>query len=72
MIELVDFGVVQVFNDETQLYRHIYPCTKTGGEWQDTDISEESAEVQEFCAKQWTDEVKQAYKDHIDANLVEE
>ena len=72
MIELVDLGVVQLQDDETQLFRHIYPCTKTDGEWQDTDISEESEEVQNFCTEQWTDEVKQEYKDHIDANLVVE
>ena len=56
---------------EDGLFRDIQPCTKVDGSWQDTDISSETAEVQKFCNDKWTDELKQAYKDWIDANLVE-
>ena len=45
---------------------------KVDGVWQDTDISSEDEEVQVLCNTTWTDEVKQAYKDHVDANLVVE
>jgi hypothetical protein len=69
-MELVKNGVVQLFEDG--LFRDIHPSTKVKGKWVDTDISKESNDVKNFCAEQWTDEVKQAYKDHIDANLVVE
>ena len=69
-MELLKNGEVQLYEDG--LFRDIHPCTKVDGVWQDTDISEESKAVKNFCAEQWTDEVKQAYKDHIDANLVVE
>lgn len=68
-MELQKNGEVQLYEDG--LFRDIHPCTKVGGSWQDTDISSESEIVQEFCNAQWTDGIKQAYKDWIDANLVE-
>ena len=68
-MELQKGGEVQLY--ENGLFRDIHPCVKVNGSWQDTDISTESTEVQEFCLAQWTDEIKQAFKDHIDANLVE-
>lgn len=69
-MELLKNGEVQLYEDG--LFRDIHPCTKVKGKWVDTDISDESEEVQKFCNENWTDEVKQAYKDHIDANLVVE
>jgi len=69
-MELQKNGEVQLY--ENGLFRDIPPCVKVNGSWQDTDISTELAEVQEFCNTQWTSEIKQAFKDHIDANLVEE
>ena len=51
-------------------YREIVPCVKVDDSWQDVDVSSETQEVQDFCTAQWTEAVKQAYKDHVDANLV--
>ena len=42
-------------------------CTKSGDTWSDTDISEESSEVQGVCNAVWTDEVKTAYKNFKDS-----
>ena len=69
-MELQKNGEVQLY--ENGLFRDIHPRTKVNGVWQDTDILNESEVVQEFCREQWTDEIKQAYEDWIDANLVEE
>ena len=44
-------------------HRHsLVCCTKDGDTWSDTDISEESSEVQGICNAVWTDSVKTAYK----------
>jgi len=51
-------------------HREIVPCVKVDGSWQDVDVSSETQEVQDFCTAQWTNTIKQAYKDHVDANLV--
>lgn len=51
-------------------YREIVPCVKVDGSWQDVDVSSETQEVQDFCTAQWTNTIKQEYKDHVDANLV--
>lgn len=76
IIEIIEFNTVEVVDGveipRERLYRHIHPCVKDDGVWQDTDISSESEEVQVLCNTTWTDEVKQAYKDHVDANLVVE
>lgn len=69
-MEVIDNGVIQV--QENGLYRHIHPSIKVDGEWQDTDISGETEEVQTLCNETWTDSVKQEYQDHIDLNLVVE
>jgi len=40
---------------------------KINGTWGDTDISGESAEVQSICNAVWTDAVKTAYQEMMDA-----
>ena len=51
-------------------HRHVLaPRTKTGDTWGDTDISGEDAKVQAIANATWTDEVKKAYQDMIDAAL---
>lgn len=74
VIETIDFNTVEIVDGveipRERLYRHIHPCVKVDGVWQDTDITSEDEEVQALCNITWTDEVKQAYKDHVDANLV--
>ena len=50
-------------------HRHaLVCCTKDGDTWSDTDISNESAEVQAICNAVWTDEIKTAYKAYHDEN----
>ena len=52
-------------------HRHVLqPSTKTDGPWADTDISGESTEVQGICNAVWTDAIKTAYQDAMDANEV--
>jgi hypothetical protein len=49
-------------------HRHVlHPSTKTDDTWADTDISGESAEVQGICNAVWTDAVKTAYQEAMDA-----
>lgn len=76
IIETIDFDTFEIIEGvevpRERLYRHIYPCVKIDGVWQDTDISNEEEEVQTLCNETWTEEIKQAWKDHIDANLVVE
>lgn len=44
-------------------HRHLLDCcTKASGSWADTDISNQSAEVQAICNAVWTDAVKKAYQ----------
>ena len=45
----------------------IYPCTKSGDTWSDTDTSSQSTEVQAIATAVWTGAVKTAYKTMIDA-----
>jgi hypothetical protein len=48
--------------------RHVLaPCAKTDGTWADTDISGESTEVQAIANAVWTDAIKTAYQQMIDA-----
>ena len=52
-------------------HRHVlHPRTKSGGTWGDTDISGESAEVQAICNAVWSDAVKTAYQEMMDAQEV--
>ena len=52
-------------------HRHVlHPSTKTEDTWADTDISGESTEVQGICNAVWTDAVKTAYQEAMDAQEV--
>ena len=77
-IEVLELGQVQVrtatkiVEDGKELnrsfYRHVVePSVKNGDTWEDTDISGEDAKVQAICNAVWTDEVKTAYQEMIDA-----
>ena len=51
-------------------HRHALDCCERHpdtGVWSDTDVSGESEEVQGIAATVWTDAVKTAFKEHIDA-----
>ena len=49
-------------------HRHVLQCsTKSGDTWADTDISDQSTEVQAICSAVWTDAVKTAYQTAMDA-----
>ena len=80
-IEVLEMGQVQVRTatrvkeDGTQLsqsfHRHVVePSTKTGDTWGDTDISGEDARVQAVANATWTDSVKTAYQEMIDAQAL--
>ena len=45
----------------------IHPCVKSGDTWSDYDTSSESTEVQGIASAVWTDAVKTAYKNMVDA-----
>ena len=78
-IEVVgDFKHVQVrtatviARDGTEIsrsfHRHTLSCsTKSDDTWTDTDISDQSTEVQAICSAVWTDAVKTAYQTAMDA-----
>jgi hypothetical protein len=49
-------------------HRHSLSCsTKLGDTWADTDISDQSTEVQAICSAVWTSAVKTAYQTAMDA-----
>ena len=49
-------------------HRHVLTCsTKSGDAWGDTDISDQSTEVQAICNAVWTSAVKTAYQTAMDA-----
>ena len=77
-IEVLEMGQVQVrtatkiVEDGNELnrsfHRHVVePSVKNGDTWEDTDISGEDAKVQAICNAVWTDEVKTAYQEMMDA-----
>jgi len=77
-IEVLEIGSVQVRaatvikEDGNELnrsfHRHVLqPSVKNGDTWEDTDISGEDAKVQAICNAVWTDEVKTAYQEMMDA-----
>jgi len=77
-IEVLEMGQVQVRTatvikeDDNELnrsfHRHVVePSVKNGDTWGDTDISGEDAKVQAICNAVWTDEVKTAYQEMMDA-----
>ena len=48
--------------------RHVLaPCAKLDGTWADTEISGESTEVQAIANAVWTDAIKTAYQQMMDA-----
>jgi len=52
-------------------HRHVlHPSTKASGSWADTDISGESTEVQAICNAAWSNAVKTAYQEMMDAQEV--
>jgi len=77
-IEVLEMGSVQVrtatkiMEDGNELnrsfHRHVLePSVKNGDTWEDTDISEEDAKVQAICNATWTDDVKKAFQEMVDA-----
>ena len=77
-IEVLEMGQVQVraatkiMEDGNELnrsfHRHVVePSVKNGDTWEDTDISGEDAKVQAVCNAVWTNEVKTAYQEMMDA-----
>ena len=77
-IEVLEMGQVQVrtatkiMEDGKELnrnfHRHVLePSVKNGDTWKDTDISGEDAKVQAICNAAWTDEVKTAFQEMVDA-----
>ena len=51
-------------------HRHVLTCSTKSGDplaWGDTDISDQSTEVQAICNAVWTDAVKTAYQTAMDA-----
>jgi hypothetical protein len=77
-IEVLEIGSIQVrtatkiVEDNNELnrsfHRHVLvPSVKNGDTWEDTDISGEDAKVQAICNAVWTDEVKTAYQEMMDA-----
>ena len=63
-----ELGIVELH--EEGAYRHIHPSQKVDGNWIDTDLSGETEEVRDFCELNFTDDIKIAYQEHIDTNLV--
>ena len=52
-------------------HRHSLSCsTKSDDTWADTDISDQSTEVQAICSAVWTDAVKTAYQTAMDAQEI--
>tara|TARA_R100000773_G_scaffold41595_1_gene38219 strand:- start:2819 stop:3094 length:276 start_codon:yes stop_codon:yes gene_type:complete len=50
-------------------HRHVlHPSTKTGDNWADTDISDQSTEVKAICNAVWNDTIKKAYQEFVDSS----
>ena len=82
-IEVMEMGQVQVRTAtrvkedgtvlSTSFHRHVVvPSTKTDDTWGDTDISGEDARVQAVANATWTNSVKTAYQEMVDAQSSEE
>ena len=78
-IEVLEMGQVQVRTAtrvkedgavlSSSFHRHVVnPSTKSDDTWADTDISGEDARVQAVANATWTDSVKTAYQEMVDAN----
>ena len=78
-IEVVgDYKAVQIrtarviYDDGSEISRSfsrrvLHPSTKSGSTWSNTDISGESTEIQGICNAVWTDAVRTAYQNAMDA-----
>ena len=80
-IEVMEMGQVQVrtatrvMEDgavlSSSFHRHVVvPSVKSGDTWGDTDISGEDARVQAVANATWTDSVKTAYQEMVDAQAL--
>ena len=80
-IEVLEMGQVQVRTAtrvkedgavlSSSFHRHVVvPSVKTGDSWADTDISKEDARVQAVATATWTDSVKTAYQEMVDAQAL--
>ena len=80
-IEVMEKGQVQVrtvtrvMEDGVELSSSFHrtvlePSTKASGSWADTDISGEDARVQAIATATWTDAVKTAWQEFMDAQAV--
>ena len=80
-IEVLEMGQVQVRTAirikedgvvlSSSFSRHVVvPSVKTGDSWADTDISGEDARVQAGANATWTDSVKTAYQEMVDAQAL--
>ena len=80
-IEVMEMGDVQVRTAtrvkedgavlSSSFHRHVVvPSVKSGDTWGDTDISGEDARVQAVANATWTDSVKTAYQEMIDAQAL--
>ena len=80
-IEVLEMGQVQVRTAtrvkedgavlSSSFHRHVVePSTKSGDTWGDTDISGEDARVQAVANATWTDSVKTAYQEMVDAQAL--
>ena len=78
-VEVLEMGQVQVraatkiLEDGNELnrsfHRHVLePSVKNEDAWEGTDISSEDAKVQAICNAVWTDQVKTAYQEMMDAH----
>ena len=61
-----------IYDDGSEISRSfsrrvLHPSTKSGGTWSNTDISGESTEIQGICNAVWTDAVRTAYQNAMDA-----
>lgn len=77
-IEVIEpYKVVQIEKatiikeDDVEISRNFHvsaygPSIKNGNTWEDTDISNESDEIQAMCGTLWSDEVKLAYQTNQD------
>ena len=80
-IEVMEMGQVQVRTAtrvkedgavlSSSFHRHVVePSTKSGDTWGDTDISGEDARVQAVANATWTDSVKTAWQEMVDAQAL--
>jgi len=64
-----------IYDDGSEISRSfsrrvLHPSIKSGGTWSNTDISNESTEIQGICNAVWTDAVRTAYQNAMDAQGV--